>query len=488
MRRLRVVLFYILVVVYLIVCPLTVLYALGYLYQPGPEQGIVKGGLIYVSTAPPGASVYIGNRRYTKKTPTIVRNLLPGEYPVRLTLRGHQPWSQLLPVETGKATVLEHVLMLPQELRQATVWAETFEDLVPLAGGQAILLSRGPLLGDQFLYECKNQVVRPLIPAASSWARLKLTKTYAVDDSPVWLAVVSSVDGERVLRIDPRPAEPSVEDVTALFMDRPLDVLWDPREPDQLFTLQAGYVNRLDLGSRVVHPRLIEGVRGLGVFRRNLYVLRDQGVIDRMDRDGKRVEGVLDDAVLGQTLFGERGAYRITLLTDRLMLFLGEHGELLASRLPYRFVDHGVLGFEGHPQHQRVLFWQKDRLGVLDFSQEGVDTELFERGPRIRWVTKDAEHIEQAFWAFDGSHIVYRDHHRVMLAELETYGPLHAQELVQIKPGSSIAYAEETGQIYFLDRVTGRLKALELVPKRELVPFPFPERNEPSVHTNPRGF
>ena len=43
MRRLRVALFYMLVVVYLVVCPLTVLYALGYLYQPGPAQGIVKG-------------------------------------------------------------------------------------------------------------------------------------------------------------------------------------------------------------------------------------------------------------------------------------------------------------------------------------------------------------------------------------------------------------------------------------------------------------
>ena len=84
MRLLRRTLFYTGVVLYLVSCPLTVLYALGYLVEPGADQRLVKTGLVAISTVPSGASVHIGKSRYTRITPTLLRDLLPGSYPIRL--------------------------------------------------------------------------------------------------------------------------------------------------------------------------------------------------------------------------------------------------------------------------------------------------------------------------------------------------------------------------------------------------------------------
>jgi hypothetical protein len=104
MRTLRRVLFYAFLALYLVATPLTILYSLGYLVRPGHEHGFVKSGLISLGTTPEGARVYVGHSRYTRRTPTVIRDLLPGTYNVRLTLDGHQPWQGLVRVEAEKAT------------------------------------------------------------------------------------------------------------------------------------------------------------------------------------------------------------------------------------------------------------------------------------------------------------------------------------------------------------------------------------------------
>ena len=45
---LRRIFFYLFTAIYVVACPMTILYALGYLVKPGTEKGIVKRGLIYI--------------------------------------------------------------------------------------------------------------------------------------------------------------------------------------------------------------------------------------------------------------------------------------------------------------------------------------------------------------------------------------------------------------------------------------------------------
>ena len=118
MRRVRNVVFLLFVAVYLVSCPLILLQAFGYSLAPGMEEGIVKTGLVYLDTTPPGATVYVGRRRYTGTTPTILRGLRPGAYDLRLGLPGYQTWARTVSVEAEKSTVLDRILLLPVEWRR----------------------------------------------------------------------------------------------------------------------------------------------------------------------------------------------------------------------------------------------------------------------------------------------------------------------------------------------------------------------------------
>ena len=92
MNILRKILFYLFIAIYLILCPLIIFYALGYIFTPKVEEGFAKTGLIHLETLPTDASVSIANRRYAEKTPVTIRNLLAGRYDVKIFLKGYRPW------------------------------------------------------------------------------------------------------------------------------------------------------------------------------------------------------------------------------------------------------------------------------------------------------------------------------------------------------------------------------------------------------------
>src|SRR5277367_2322874 len=114
MLGLRKIIFYIFFLIYLILCPLIVARMLGFVINPLTHR-MVKTGLVYVSTNPPDATVYIDGRLAHQKTPTVLRDLTPGEHFIRIELNGYNDWERNIPILGKKATVLANTLLIPQE-------------------------------------------------------------------------------------------------------------------------------------------------------------------------------------------------------------------------------------------------------------------------------------------------------------------------------------------------------------------------------------
>lgn len=478
MLILRRVLFYLLVAVYLIFCPLTILYALGYLFRPGSEQGLVKTGLIYLSTAPPGASVYIRGKRYTQKTPAVLRDLLPGEYPVKIQRKNREVWLETVPVESEKATVLDRILLLPESWKPRLLARGSYKDLIALEDTPYLLLREGETLKDFFLFDWKENKIRPLLPSGSPYGPAKWLSYFAEGGSPCLLVRASAPGGERFLWLELDNRGTLVEDLTPLFPESPAEVYWDDRERDILFSWQDRSLNRIDTRARSISPQFLDAVRGFGLFSKSVYTLHEDFSLRRTDYEGKDSELVIQDTGLARSLFGEKGKFRIEIPAKNLLLFLGEKGELLASRLPYRFAEEDVLGIQYHAGEKQVLAWKENEVGVLDLAGTEEGEEVFERGPRLVWIFKRATNIEQAFWVYEGSHILFRDGDRIFLVALETYGKPHLRYLFAVKKKTSVYYSESSGELFYLDPSSGSLYSAEMLPRREVLSLPFPEGKE----------
>lgn len=483
MAQFRKILFYIFVGIYFVFCPLTILYALGYIFKPGSEQGLVKTGIIYISTAPPGATVYLGNRRFTRKTPAVLRDLLPSDYSVAVYLKNHKLWTQTVPVEGEKATVLERILLLPDESKPEHLIQGPFDDLIPLEDNPTFLLSEGKTLGDIFVRDWTARKLWPLVSKTSPYRDARILSQTSVSESSRLFFVVQLGDEKKFLWVEPDARGSTVTDLTRFFSaeggPEPEHIQWDPEKENHLFSFQNGGLGWVDTDSGPQTQRWVQGIRGYGLYGKMIYVLKSDGTFVRMNHQGENEEVLLSDPSLGRSLFAGTGFFNIHVFSKDIILFLGEGGELLANRLPYRFVRSGIKGLQFDPKHEKVLVWGEERIGVLDFSkEEREDEKVFERGPELFWVFKKGANIKQAFWVYEGSHILFRDEDVVYLLELEIYGKPHLYELTRVKEKSSIFYAEDSGKLYYLDPESTALSAIEILPRRDLLLLPFPERRE----------
>ncbi|GEM_PF-5058783 len=157
MPHLRRALFYFFSAVYCVVCPLIVLYALGYIFEPGAGKGLEKTGLIHLATLPVGATIRLENKRFTEKTPASITGLLPGNYQVEIFLKDYRTWTRTIRVGAEKAAHFEKILLLPDSWEKELLSAEEFTDLIAAGDDRFLFLAKGPVYRDLFLYDLKKK-------------------------------------------------------------------------------------------------------------------------------------------------------------------------------------------------------------------------------------------------------------------------------------------------------------------------------------------
>jgi len=147
-------------------------------------------------------------------------------------------------------------------------------------------------------------------------------------------------------------------------------------------------------------------------------------------------------------------------------LFLGEEGYLTANVEPYRFAQE-ILGITPNSEAMRVLFWQKNKLGLLDFRSKAQMRIDFERIPRMVLLYDKGRYLSQAYWVHEGSHSLFRDDNDIFLFELIRGSDKSLNKVIQVMRNSSVYYSEDSGILYYLDRVTAHLFGIEIISKRD---------------------
>lgn len=476
--------FYFFFLIFIIFCPLIVLYALGYLFKPGHEQGIVKTGVIYTATVPPGAKVTLAGKPLDKETPDLLLDLMPGDYQLELSLEGYRPWSQKLPVEAGKATVLDKILLVPEAYKTEVLAEGDFRDLVSINKGNQILLTQSDRLSEVRVADIRNNTDMPLLTQASALYGRKFLRFFTSSASGyVIFEVDNGTSKPQYLRFKAGEEGGEVLDITPLFLKKPEKIYWNSSSENTLYTFTQGIVDRLDLREGIAASGFLQNVRGMGLFEKGVYALMQDNTLLLRDEGGDDKKPLSRDKELVRTLLGEQIPYELNVFARDLVLFRGPEGQLVSNRLPYVHAEFGINGLEFYGGlfqplgPRKVLAWSEREIGILDFRRLPPDKEIFEKGIRLAWVYREGADIRQAFWVYEATHILFLDGDQVMLLEMEGFGQSIVSPVVRVKRGSVIHYSEETGRVYFLEPKHAALSSIEILPKRK-IQFQFPEFKE----------
>lgn len=129
---------------FLIAAPLTVLYTAGYRYSFSAGR-IVQTGILSLSSVPKAASISIDGSRTRSTTPSVVKNVLPGEHAIRVEKDGYSAWAKTLAVASRETTFADDVVLFledaPEPVRETPLSAVSVN---PTNGLAAYAKGEGP--------------------------------------------------------------------------------------------------------------------------------------------------------------------------------------------------------------------------------------------------------------------------------------------------------------------------------------------------------
>jgi len=307
----RKIFFYIFALIYVIFCPLIVLYSLGYVFKPNIEQHVVETGTIYLATMPPGASVRLNDRPRPGTTPIALDELMPGNYRVEVSMEGYKPWTANLAVMAGAATVQRRILLVSKNWNPELLLTEKIEKLIPIPEAPFFLIAKGELLSDYAAYDWKKKTFTPLLKTDLTYAGYRVLRCFTERDSHFFICEIVSENRMGYLWFDVNGLDIIVRDISNKVYGKPYQIAWDPDDGDNIFIFYSDTVNRLETSSGKVYDNYLKGIRGWGMKNKDIYVLTDDAKFISMDYEKKNIRIVLDDPELFTSLFGASGRYSI---------------------------------------------------------------------------------------------------------------------------------------------------------------------------------
>jgi hypothetical protein len=490
----RKIIFYIFALIYLICCPLIILYALGFVFNPQARK-VVKTGIISLNSIPSGAAVSINKTPLPNKTPTNIHNLPPEQYLVTLTHPQYRPWEKRVPVVAEQATTIDHILLIPESWALGGISPHSFEQLIPMEGNSFLLLQKGKALKDLFIYrfqegmeqkllknvgisEADPERVVPIFSDDFIYAQGEILSYYTVKSSPFLLLEIDAKGKRKFLWVDPREKKTKVNEVTDLFPKVPQQVLWDANEDKNIFSFQDNYLNRLNVIEKAIYPKYSKNVQGFGVKGNAVYLFHKGPFFVRVDLEGKEQQLPLKDPDSLRSLLGMKNDIRISVLENDLFLFWGKRGELSTNRFPFIIVKNGVNGFSYNRASQQLLVWTDNKIGIADFTRQSIKGKKLKKLPTPDWFVSKGKNIRQAFWVYQGSHLLFLDQDQIFLIEIATYDHPILTEVGRVKRGTSVYYSDSSGKVFFLDAQTGMLSEITIIPPQSIIPLPKPLENE----------
>ena len=466
MQVARKVIFYIFILTFLVLCPLIILYSLGYIFQPKKKE-ISQTGLIYLASIPSDANVYLGRSHYKQHTPTSITGLIPGQYQVSVRLRNYRSWERQVTIEPGKALAFKHILLLPKTFKKINLSpGNIYTDLRPIAGTNYFILQKGPRLKDFYVYNWKENTLRPIAQEETIEKAFTVNSVFVGNKSNTVIIYGGSLWNKKYFLADLDKKDFQLMSITDLFFEHPDSIIWSRDNLENVFAVYDNTVSRMDFRNASIYPKYFEKIKGFGFSEKHLYILDKDNVISEYTLDKKRKILVFKDRNLIENLFKKSRFYTIKALKHDVLLFWGNRGDLVVTMPPYRICDEKVVGVNYNKSNNKLLYWTKNAIWIADFNVESDGGSLFKERVQLTEVYNEGVNICQCFWVYGGAYALFRDKNNVYLLELAPEAGYHKENIVKVKEKAAVFYSEKTGFLYYIDP-KGNLVKIEILPKEK---------------------
>ncbi len=176
--------FYSLVLVFFVLLPILLLFALGYRWDP-VSRTLTQAGILSFKTIPEGARIIVNGKVSAQKTPANL-GLLPGTYTVELDLKDYWSYSKQVEVRANKVLRLEDILLFPKtpRVKFVTTPSELKTFFLSPSGKRVLFISHTPKGENIYILHVGDKTLRELttLPAGPSLNMEKAEVAWSADE------------------------------------------------------------------------------------------------------------------------------------------------------------------------------------------------------------------------------------------------------------------------------------------------------------------
>ncbi|MDF3129974.1 PEGA domain-containing protein [Kiritimatiellaeota bacterium B1221] len=441
--------------IFIVICPLMVLYTLHYL----------QAGVAVLNTMPEGATVTLNGQVQTKKTPAILSDLSSGTYSLLLQKEGVRDYQLNLHIEEGEATVLNQILLLSDKIEWISGVDEAYDTLVPIPGSGYFLLMHSDRKSEAKVFCAEDNTSYPLFPTRVHGENIKIDRVTINPGSTVVIVNLRKNNKRVVYRMDVKKHSSEVLDLTNLVTNGNGEYLWSADKPDWLFCYHNEKIELIDLKRKSKVKKFAEDWVGMGLGKHTVFGVNANGKFFQTDYSGKMLEAETTEFQFRKGLFGRTSFVRILPMDHNQVLLHEVNGPLWQSQLPNLLTDRTVKGLLISPHSENVAVWTAQDLGIRFPEVAHSTSKIFNEGLKIHWLVEGASEILCPTFILNGSKILYAQDGQVWLHGLDLNRDV-PRDVMKIMPGTAFHFSESQGGIYGLDPESGRLIFFRLFPAK----------------------
>lgn len=117
------------ILIFFLIAPLLIFFALGYRYN-FIKGRVEKTGVLFIKSYPKNADIYLNGKLSKNTTPTQISRLLANNYEIKIIKEGYFPWTKILPIYQQTTTFIEDVTLFKNKLDFKNLLLGNFTDLL----------------------------------------------------------------------------------------------------------------------------------------------------------------------------------------------------------------------------------------------------------------------------------------------------------------------------------------------------------------------
>ena len=445
----RRVLYIIFILAFIVITPLISLYAAG--YKLGSGLTLEKTGTLIVDSKPHGAKIYINGQlqqnfftRFfnqsasNQTTPAKIKNILPGDYTIRIELEGYQSWEKKLTITSGESTYAEDInlfktgipIIIENGSRKIIGYSPDKKFLASLEGNEAVLL------------DLEKETVQT--------ARLS---TSTVEDVASSTQVAWSPDKSRLLWgsvIFDKNDWPDIRPLQAELGEGTSRYSWDNTDNNLVYFLRSDTLYRYNLNTKVIEAVL--SATGIGDYR-----IGSGAVYYTSESDRKTMLSVWQNGTITENIDLPLSDYR----------FLDSGGQVLnlyddTYRILY-LIDPGnpIKPIRDSINNITVLQWLDSSrlLYANDFEVWLYDFSSFNR----TLLTRISEPITDIMWHPSKNYAIFTTATNIFTLELDNRDKYNITKLASLDNISNPILSEDGTKLYFYAQIGRQTGVYKLV-------------------------